>query len=110
MGAGAGQGVSAYATNSSSGTLSAVKAVSGSLFAAGTEPVGAAVDPTGKFVYVANNASNNLSAYTINSSTGALTAIGGSPFAAGTGPWSIAVLPRSQVVELTKEPWSQPSL
>jgi len=72
MGAGAGQGVSAYATNSSSGTLSAVKAVSGSLFAAGTEPVGAAVDPTGKFVYVANNASNNLSAYTINSSTGAL--------------------------------------
>lgn len=32
-----------------------------------------------------------MSAYSINSSTGALTAVAGSPFAAGTNPSSVAV-------------------
>ena len=45
-----------------------------------------------KFAYVANQASNNVSVYSINSSTGALTAVG-SPVAAGTGSYSIAIDP-----------------
>ena len=40
------------------------------------------------FAYVANSASNDVSAYTINAATGALTSIG-TPVAAGTGPTSI---------------------
>jgi DNA-binding beta-propeller fold protein YncE len=36
-------------------------------------PASVAVDPTGKFVYVANNLSSNVSGYTINPTTGALT-------------------------------------
>jgi len=48
-----------------------------------------AVDPTGKFVYVANFARNNVSAFSIGA-TGALTAIG-LPVPAGNLPYSVAV-------------------
>jgi YVTN family beta-propeller protein len=44
-----------------------------------------------KFLYVANNGSNDVSAYTINTSTGALTLVGN--YAAGTGPEGVAVEP-----------------
>src|SRR5207253_1056095 len=62
-------------------------------FPAGTEPVCVAVDPTGKFVYVANLISNNVSGYTINAVTGALTAIPGSPFLSGDMPTHVSVDP-----------------
>jgi len=45
---------------------------------------------TPKFAYVANNGSNNVSAYTISSVSGALTSVG-SPFTAGTNPASVSV-------------------
>jgi DNA-binding beta-propeller fold protein YncE len=51
-----------------------------------------AVDPTGKFAYVANAFGNNVSAYSIGAN-GALTPVTGSPFAAGTAPFSVAVDP-----------------
>lgn len=43
------------------------------------------------FVSVANNWYDNVSAYAINSSTGALIAVGGSPFAAGVNPHGGAI-------------------
>src|SRR5580698_9104200 len=43
--------VSAYTINAKTGKLTPV---AGSPFGAGTEPEGVAVDPTGKFAYVAN--------------------------------------------------------
>jgi hypothetical protein len=52
-----------------------------------------AVDPTGKFVYLASEYSNDVSGYTINPTTGALTAISGSPFAAGRFPQFVTVSP-----------------
>jgi 6-phosphogluconolactonase len=52
--------------------------------AAGTGPISVAVDPAGKFAYVTNSGSNDVSMYTINATTGALTSIG--TIAAGTGP------------------------
>ena len=52
-----------------------------------------AVDPTGRFAYVANANSANVSGYTINAITGALTPIFGSPFATGAAPSSVAVDP-----------------
>ena len=51
------------------------------------------MDSTGKFAYVVNNVDNNVSAYTIDPTTGALTAIAGSPFATGAGPVSVAITP-----------------
>jgi 6-phosphogluconolactonase (cycloisomerase 2 family) len=87
--------VSAYTIDSTTGTLTAI---TGSPFAAGMGPHSVAVDPSGKFAYVANEcisinscSSGNVSAYTFDSTTGALTAVTGSPFAAGTVPVSVAV-------------------
>jgi DNA-binding beta-propeller fold protein YncE len=65
--------VSGYTINATTGVLTAI---AGSPFPAGTVPFSVAVDPTGKFAYVANG--NNVSGYTINATTGALTAIAGS--------------------------------
>jgi len=50
-----------------------------------------AVDPSGKFAYVANLNSNDVSMYTIDVTTGALTSIG--TIAAGSNPSSVAVDP-----------------
>jgi len=86
--------VSAYTINSSTGALSAV---AGSPFAAGNAPVWVTVDPSGQYAYVANacffcsSGHGTVSAYTINSSTGALRAVAGSPFAAGSQPQSVAI-------------------
>ena len=79
--------VSAFTINAATGALTPITS---SPFAAGSLPVDVAVDPSGKFVYVANLFGNNVSGYTINPKTGALTAISGSPFAAGSGPSSVA--------------------
>ncbi len=80
--------VSAY----SIGADGALTPVPGSPFAAGSRPVSVAVDPTGKFAYVANDGDNNVSAYSI-AANGALTPVPGSPFAAGSRPLSVAVDP-----------------
>jgi DNA-binding beta-propeller fold protein YncE len=53
--------------------------------------MGVAIDPTGTFSYVPNYNSNNVSAFTINASSGALTQVQGSPFAAGSNPWKVAI-------------------
>jgi 6-phosphogluconolactonase len=90
-----------FAANAGSNTISVwlldsqghPSAVSGSPFTAGTAPRALAVDPLSKFAYVANQSSNDISAYAINSSDGALTAVNGSPFAAGTAPVSVAIDP-----------------
>ncbi len=96
-----GDTVSAYTINSSTGAL---RAVAGSPFAAGSHPDSVTVDPSGRFVYVANACAFNscragaVSAYTINSSTGALRAVAGSPFAAGYSPTSVTVHPSGRFV------------
>ena len=54
-------------------------------------------------VYVANEGSNNVSAYTIDGNTGALTAVAGSPFAAGSNPYSVAVDPTGTFVYVANE-------
>ncbi len=85
--------VSAYVINTESGALTQVQ---GQPFAAGSYPWQVAIDPTGKFAYVANagvSSSGNVSAYTINASSGALTQVKGSPFAAGTSPSGVAIDP-----------------
>ena len=72
------------------GPNGALTPIPGSPFPAGYDPRSVAVDPTAKFVYVANFDSNNISAYSIDSN-GALTPVSGSPFATGVGPVSVVV-------------------
>ena len=80
--------ISAYVINSTAGSLSGILS---SPFAAGTGPLAAAIDPSGRFAYAVNNTDNTLSAYTINSVTGSLTPITGSPFSAGLSPQSVVI-------------------
>jgi hypothetical protein len=53
---------------------------------------------TPKFAYVADYQGANISAFTINSTSGALTPVGGSPFATGTSPISVTVDPSGKFV------------
>jgi hypothetical protein len=66
-------------------------------YATGSLPESIAIDPSGKFAYVGNMHSNNISAYTIDGTTGALAPIVGSPFASGVGPSSVAIASASSV-------------
>ena len=50
-----------------------------------------AVDRSGKFLYLANGGSASVSAFAINSLSGALTMVSGSPFAAGRGTNGLSV-------------------
>ena len=61
----------------------------------GNSPQGIRVTPDGKFVVVANQATSNVSVFSLDQSTGALTAVSGSPFASGTEPGPVAIYPPS---------------
>jgi 6-phosphogluconolactonase len=49
------------------------------------------VDPSGRFLYAPNGNGQNVSAYTIDSSSGALVPIPGSPFSVGQIPEFVAL-------------------
>ncbi len=74
--------------------------VPGSPFAGVHGPVWLTVDTTGKFVYVANSSSNDVSEFTIAPGTGALVAAG-LPFAAGTAPNSVTVDPTGKFASVS---------
>jgi DNA-binding beta-propeller fold protein YncE len=88
----ANRGVSTYAIDPTSGALKAV----GVPVAAGDNPVSAAATPGGKFLYVANSRSDNVTAYHITPATGTLNPLGS--VAAGSNPQSIAVHPGGTAV------------
>jgi 6-phosphogluconolactonase (cycloisomerase 2 family) len=60
--------------------------------AAGSVPSGVVVDPCNRFVYVANQQSNNVSAYTISPTDGSLISVGPAT-SAGSGPGPVAIDP-----------------
>jgi len=70
-------------------------------YAAGTNPSSLSVDPSDRFVYVANDAGNNISVYSINAGSGALTPVGGAPVAAGQKPMWITVDPSGKFAYAT---------
>ncbi len=85
-------------------TSGALKPVKGSPFVTVAHPSGIAVDPTGKFAYVASagyGSPGKVSGYSINATTGALAPVKGSPFQAGTTPYGVAVDPTSKFVYVT---------
>jgi 6-phosphogluconolactonase len=90
-------GVGAYSINMTTGALTQVEGGSEE----GAQPDGIAIDPTGKFVYVADYLWNAVAAYAINVTTGTLTPVKGSPFAAGYGPEYVAIDPRGKFAYVT---------
>jgi 6-phosphogluconolactonase len=86
--------VSVYTIDQSSGNLTQA---SGSPFAAGTSPTALDVDSSGKFLYVADQATNSLLAFSVGGS-GQLSSISGSPVAAGTAPVNVRVIGSSVYV------------
>jgi 3-carboxymuconate cyclase len=77
------------AIDASTGSLTPV---TGSPFATGITPAGITISPNGSFLYVANQSTNNVSAFAIVAGTGALTPVG-PPVPAGTTPTSVTVSP-----------------
>ena len=103
--------VSMYAINPTDGTLtSAGPAVTTGDFGADS----VAVDPSGKFAYVANwgegNTAGSVSMYAINGTTGTLTSTGTiqapcapPPSPGSCAPWSLAVHPSGKFVYVANE-------
>jgi len=80
-----------------SGTLSPI---AGSPFIPGRSPSPVAVDSVGKFLFVANSGSSDVSVFSITAGTGALSQVAGSPFPTGAGMEisGIAVTPNGKTV------------
>jgi 6-phosphogluconolactonase len=94
-----------YAVDMSTGALTLTLPLAGSLsgFATGSVPSGVAVDSCNRFVYVSNQDSNTISAYTICNAAalthclspdGSLASVGAA-VASGNGPTAMAVDPAS---------------
>ena len=66
-------------------------AVVGSPFPAGLGPVSIAADPSGKFLFVADEQSNQVTQYRVSTGTGALTVQSPATVSTGTNPVSVAV-------------------
>jgi 6-phosphogluconolactonase (cycloisomerase 2 family) len=60
-----------YTINATTGALTSIGTI-----ATDQHPTSIAVHPSGKFAYVTNSASNDVSIYSIDGTTGALTLIG----------------------------------
>ena len=79
------------------GTLTPIYSSPSALPYAGVQPSASASDPTSRFLYVTDAASNELYAYTIGS-TGALTPLTNGPFATGVYPDGITIDPSGQYI------------
>jgi 6-phosphogluconolactonase (cycloisomerase 2 family) len=79
--------VSTYTIDSTSGVLTRV----GAAAAVASFPASITVEPSGRFAYIANSASDSVSVHTIDAATGALTYMGF--LITESGPVSIAVDP-----------------
>lgn len=89
-----GVNISIYSVDGSTGALSSIGTIAAGLF-----PWSIAIDPLGKFAYVANLGSDDISVYSINGTTGALTLTGTT--AAGSSPTSIVVHPSGKFAYVT---------
>jgi len=66
-----------------------------------SQPELLAMDPAGSYLYVMNTQSNNISVFSIDSSTGALTQVAGSPFAIGLTPLNMQLTPSGNFLYVT---------
>ncbi len=82
--------VLAYTENTSTGALAPIGVGS---YAAGTVPSSMAIDPTARFLYVADKSTNQIYGYTL-ASGGLPTPMVQSPFATGLLPYALTIDPR----------------
>jgi 6-phosphogluconolactonase (cycloisomerase 2 family) len=89
--------ITAFSYSPSTGALTAADVSSAVgiqlTFTVGTNPSELALDHSGKFLYVANQVSNDVSAFSVDSTTGVLTAAGTTLTGAASGPRSVTVHP-----------------
>ena len=64
----------------------------GSPFVTGSHPQSIVLDPSGQFVYAANEVDGTISGFRFDLPSGTLTAVPGSPFSSGTSPVALATL------------------
>ncbi len=74
-----------------------------------TDPQNLVMDPGGKYLYVANSTSNNISVFTIDSSTGGLSQVTGSPFPIGASPLNMTISPTGTFLYVTTPSFNQSS-
>jgi 6-phosphogluconolactonase (cycloisomerase 2 family) len=79
--------ISGYAIDQSSGKLTPL---AGSPFKGCGIPIAVAIDPSGRFAYVAIS-KTGICAFAIDPNSGALTKVSGSPFGRGTSPNRLTV-------------------
>ena len=82
------------------GSSGALTAVSGSPYQAGVKPSALATDPTSRFIFVTDYASNELIGYTVLS-TNVLSFMINGPFKTGNEPTSITIDPRGIYMYIT---------
>ena len=82
------------------GSSGALTAVSGSPYQAGVKPSALATDPTSRFIFVTDYASNELIGYTVLS-TNVLSFMINGPFKTGNEPTSITIDPRGIYMYVT---------
>ena len=84
-------GIEVFSFDGSTGALSLVAGP----VQVGNDPAALAVDPSGKYVFIPNTADATISAFALDSASGALMSVSGSPFPSGgrgnvNGPLGIA--------------------
>jgi len=98
--------VSGFSINQTSGVLVEHAGPPSSL-PASANPQSVATDPSGRYLYVVNQGSNNVSAFAIASGTGILSVIG--PTGVGTGPRAVTVEPSGRFVYVVNATTNQVS-
>jgi len=85
--------VSIYSVDANTGALTTIAKQSVGCKAAPCGPRAIEFSPNGAFAFVPNRFSNDVTVFSVNTTTGTLTPIQGSPFAAGTDPRSAGADP-----------------
>ncbi len=98
--AAANSGTAALISNATTGALTTI---TGSPFPAGGSSFALTADPGGKFLYVANYASGDISEFSINQTTGALTQLSSSPVPAEIGVDALAIDPLGRFLYAVSE-------
>ncbi|HET7207762.1 MAG TPA: beta-propeller fold lactonase family protein [Terriglobales bacterium] len=89
--------LSAFTVASSNSLLPGnLTSIAGSPFATGLGPAGAAVDPSGQFLYVTDQNSNEVSGFRIRAVSGLLSKLSASPYSTGVAPVAVSISPTNK--------------
>jgi 6-phosphogluconolactonase (cycloisomerase 2 family) len=81
--------ISGFSIDQQTGALSEI--LGSPFLSQGTNPIASTVDSEGKYLFVANISSNNITVFRVNASNGFIEPVPGSPFAAPYAPCALAL-------------------